>query len=131
MGVNRLESGEPCLRYGCALCCHNTKMPLTRLDINRITKLGYQISDFAEKVDHEWRLRNINGKCFFLNEEGRCKIYKYRPYGCRLYPLVYNWKRRETVLDDLCPYKDEFRVRKEDVKMLMLILKVLGEIDRF
>ncbi|MEM1543437.1 MAG: YkgJ family cysteine cluster protein [Candidatus Bathyarchaeia archaeon] len=119
-----LESGEPCLKYGCTLCCHGTIMPLTWIDIKRIVKLGYGISDFAERINREWRLRNVHGRCFFL-EGSRCKIYRYRPYGCQLYPLVYDWSRRKITLDKLCPYRGEFKIRGEDARKLMFVLNSL------
>ncbi|MBS7640505.1 MAG: YkgJ family cysteine cluster protein [Candidatus Bathyarchaeia archaeon] len=115
-------SGEPCLRHGCSLCCYGTEMLLTRPDINRIVKLGYRLSDFAVRSLQGWRLRNINGKCFFL-EENKCKIYRFRPYGCRLYPLIYDQNSREIRLDDLCPHKMELNVRKENIDSLLLILR--------
>jgi Fe-S-cluster containining protein len=130
MGSKPLESGEPCVRYDCALCCYNTRMPLTRLDINRIVKLGYKVNVFAEKTNCGWRLRNIDGKCFFLNG-ARCRIYEHRPYGCRVYPLVYSLRERKAVLDGFCPHKEEFKIRREDIKMLMFILRSLGETDMF
>ncbi len=121
-----VESGELCLKYGCTLCCHGTKMPLTNLDVNRIVKLGYKVKCFAEKTDQYWRLKNVNGKCFFL-EGNKCKIYEYRPYGCRLYPLVYDWNKHKVTLDDLCPHKEEFSPRIKDMRKLMFVLSLLRE----
>lgn len=117
-------SGKPCLRYGCSLCCHETEMQLTRPDINRIIKLGYKLNDFAVRFAQGWRLRNLSGKCFFL-EGNMCKIYKFRPYGCRLYPLVYDPSEGKIKLDDLCPHKIEFRVRKENINSLFFLLRHL------
>lgn len=99
-------------------------MPLTLIDIKRILKLGYRVSDFAERAHHEWRLRNVYGRCFFL-EDSRCKIYRYRPYGCRLYPLVYDWGRHRIILDKSCPYREEFKIREEDARKMMFVLKFL------
>lgn len=117
-------SGEPCLKHGCSLCCRETEMPLTKLDICRIVRLGYRLGDFAVKAPHGWRLRNISGKCFFL-EGNFCRIYKFRPYGCRLYPLIYDLNERKVKLDELCPHRIEFNVRKENIDSLLLLLKHL------
>ncbi|MEM1507930.1 MAG: YkgJ family cysteine cluster protein [Candidatus Bathyarchaeia archaeon] len=125
MESSPLDSGEPCLKHNCALCCHETRMCLTHLDINRIIKLGYSTRDFAERLEGNWKLKNVNGKCFFL-EGSKCKIYKFRPYGCRLYPLIYSQDERRITLDDLCPYKNEFSVKAEDLRKLMFILRMLG-----
>lgn len=118
-------SGEPCLRHGCSLCCRETEMPLTRLDIGRIVKLGFNLNDFAVKSAHSWRLRNVNGRCFFL-EGNKCGIYRFRPYGCRLYPLVYDSREDKIKLDSLCPYRMEFKVKIGNINSLLLILKYLG-----
>lgn len=117
-------SGEPCLRHDCSLCCRETKMLLTRLDINRIVKLGYELNDFAVRSARGWELRNIDGKCLFL-EGSRCRIYRFRPYGCRLYPLIYDQSKGKIMLDDLCPHKMEFKFQKENIDSLLLILKYL------
>ncbi|MCX8170908.1 MAG: YkgJ family cysteine cluster protein [Candidatus Bathyarchaeota archaeon] len=119
-----LDCGEPCLKHNCALCCHETRMPLTYLDLNRIVKLGYAVKSFAERSGGNWKLKNIDGKCLFLSGS-TCKIYRFRPYGCRLYPLIYDQNKHKIMLDNLCPYKDEFNVQVEDLKKLMLILRML------
>jgi Fe-S-cluster containining protein len=65
-------------------------MPLTPDDIERIRGLGYPTDYFVERgADGVPRLRNVNGHCVFLEPStGRCRIYPWRPVGCRLYPLV-------------------------------------------
>ncbi|MBS7653718.1 YkgJ family cysteine cluster protein [Candidatus Bathyarchaeota archaeon] len=119
-----LESGTICLKHKCSLCCHRTNMLLTYFDMNRIVKLGYGINGFAEKMDGCWHLKNVDGKCFFLND-GLCRIYKYRPYGCQLYPLIFNLERGKVMLDEICPYRLEFRVNADDVRKLIFMLKIL------
>jgi len=102
-------------------------MPLTILDVNRIIKMGYKIRDFAEKSEGIWRLKNVDGRCFFLNWNGKCRIYEYRPYGCRLYPLIYDWNEHKITLDNLCPYRMDFNFNAKDARMLMKILMLLKE----
>jgi Fe-S-cluster containining protein len=106
----------------CGKCCHNTEMPLTEEDIKRIESLGYDRRDFTVKIDGIYRLRNVNGKCFFLDEDNRCKIYEYRPLGCRIYPIVLDLERG-AVVDDLCPKKNE--IREEDIRRVEPILREL------
>jgi len=75
----------------CGQCCMNTQMELLPEDIERITSLGYRLEDFAVFDGEIWRLRNVDGHCVFLNPQTmECTIYKDRPIGCRLYPLVYD-----------------------------------------
>ena len=106
----------------CGKCCHNTEMPLTEEDIKRIESLGYDRRDFTVKIDGIYRLRNVNGRCFFLDEDNRCKIYEYRPLGCRIYPIVLDLERG-VVVDELCPKRDE--VGKEDIRWVEPILREL------
>jgi Fe-S-cluster containining protein len=64
----------------------------------------------------------VNGRCFFLDEDNRCKIYEYRPLGCRIYPIVLDLERG-AVVDDLCPKKNE--IREEDIRRVEPILREL------
>jgi hypothetical protein len=88
----------------CGKCCYETEMPLTREDLERIKALGFDENDFSILVEGVWRLRNVDGKCYFL-EENMCTIYEFRPEGCRIYPLVLS--NGGVVVDDLCPRKEE------------------------
>jgi len=36
----------------------------------------------------EWCLKNEDGRCIFLDEDGRCSIYSARPWICRTYPFA-------------------------------------------
>ncbi len=78
-------------------------MELTHRDIDRIAKLGFPVEYFAEYSDGFYRLKNVDGHCVFLDvERGRCKIYRYRPLGCRIYPVIYDF-RDGFKKDDFCP----------------------------
>ncbi len=116
-------SGAPCLTHGCSRCCHNTEMMLTREDVERIESLGYR--DFYYESDGFLYLKNKNGKCVFLGEDGKCKIYEARPYGCRFYPYIYDYKRDQILLDDDCPYANEFSLQKPQAlkNLVFMILK--------
>ncbi|RLG87777.1 MAG: YkgJ family cysteine cluster protein [Thermoprotei archaeon] len=80
---------KPLCPNNCFKCCLNTEMILAPSDIARIEALGYSKDEFAYFDGFFWRLRNINGKCVFLNDKGKCVIYRYRPLGCRAYPVIY------------------------------------------
>lgn len=122
-----LDSGIPCVKHRCNLCCVETKMPLSRSDIKQILKAGYNLRNFAVKTSEGWRLKNRSGKCVFLGEKG-CKIYQYRPEGCRLYPLVYDETSGTVRFDDVCPYNNEFKITKEDIRRLSdLLLRLVKE----
>ncbi len=118
-----LSSGIPCTIHNCVKCCIETRMPLSRFDIERISRQGNRFKDFVVKRRKERRLKNSNGRCVFLGDNG-CIIYSFRPEGCRLYPLVYNENNRNAVVHDLCPYGHEFKVSKDDVETLYACARV-------
>jgi Fe-S-cluster containining protein len=121
-----LSSGIPCTSHKCVKCCIETRMPLSRSDVDRISKQGYRFKDFVVKWGKERRLRNINGRCVFLREDG-CVIYPFRPEGCRLYPLVFNENTRKVGVHKLCPYGHEFEVGRDDVENLTVLFNKLSE----
>ncbi|RZN42450.1 MAG: YkgJ family cysteine cluster protein [Methanophagales archaeon ANME-1-THS] len=121
-----LRSGIPCVKHNCVQCCLETSMPLTTRDITRIMKLGYERTDFTIPSNGGgWRLKNVSGRCVFLSERG-CRIYQYRPEGCRLYPLIYDEGVHRAVIDHLCPYGCEFKAGKAEIKKLMNLLERLA-----
>ena len=86
-------------------CCYDTEMLLCEEDIKRIERQGYSRNDFIT-IDIEGfaRLKNINGHCIFLNPESNlCKIYPYRPIGCKLYPVIYDLNKNKCIVDKFCP----------------------------
>ena len=120
-----LSSGIPCTVHNCVKCCIETRMPLSRNDIERISRQGYRFKDFVVKRKRERRLKNRKGRCVFL-EDNVCTIYSFRPEGCRLYPLVYNENNKKVVIHDLCPYNHEFKTRKDDIENLYVLFKELS-----
>ena len=112
-----LSSGIPCKIHNCVKCCLESRMPLSRFDASRISSRGYRFKDFLLKRGRERYLKNSNGRCVFLGENG-CRIYSFRPEGCRLYPLVYNEHLRKVVVHDLCPYGHEFKFSRDDIENL-------------
>ena len=121
-----LTSGIPCRIHKCVECCIETRMPLSSRDIERIVKLGFKLEDFTVEEEGEVRLRNVSGRCFFLTDDG-CKIYPYRPEGCRLYPLIYDERSGEFLMDTICPYRHEFKVKEEDKAKLLRLLERLSK----
>jgi Fe-S-cluster containining protein len=52
------------------------------------------------------------GLCAFLNNEGECRIYPYRPYVCRTQGLPLRWleetnEGKIVEMRDICPQNDE------------------------
>lgn len=76
---------------------------LSQKDIENISDLGFNKNDFYFlDIDGFFKLRNINGDCFFL-DENQCKIYTSRPQGCRFYPIIFDLNLNKAILDDECP----------------------------
>jgi hypothetical protein len=122
--VSTEEKGSVCLEHGCSLCCQDTRMPLTKHDIGRLRDLGYESKDFVTLEGGEKRLRNVKGKCFFL-KDGRCKIYRNRPEGCRIYPLIYYTESKKAEIDPDCPHHQLFQLKHEDIKKLKRIIRTI------
>jgi len=102
-------------------------MVLTSPDIARLESLGF--GGFYEYRGGFYRLANRGGYCVFLDpERGLCKVYEYRPIGCRAYPLVYDEEKGVT-LDAECPLSGAL-TRGELVKGLAELEKALLEVEK-
>jgi len=104
----------------CGKCCLETEMPLSTRDIERIIKNSSNTlkqEDFAIKTEKSYfQLKNINGRCYFLNEESKkCEIYMDRPHGCRFYPLIFDYDKNICVLDKECPRTNLFYLNNKDL----------------
>ncbi|MHA1791810.1 MAG: YkgJ family cysteine cluster protein [Promethearchaeota archaeon] len=87
----------------CSRCCMPTEMLLSPKDIEIIKKLGHDLDEFSvlDRATHHRKLRNINGRCFFLEGDGpyRCKLYPNHPTGCKFYPMIYDVDRKKCIID--------------------------------
>ncbi|MCS7102349.1 MAG: YkgJ family cysteine cluster protein [Candidatus Korarchaeum sp.] len=111
---------------GCYACCLETEMILTEGDLKRIESLGYRREDFSEFRSGFIRLKNVEGKCYFLSE-GRCMIYESRPLGCEAYPVVFNVTTRSCELDYSCPAIDTVG-RKEFQNKCRIVTRIIKEL---
>ncbi|WP_455368554.1 YkgJ family cysteine cluster protein [[Eubacterium] cellulosolvens] len=113
-----------CLSHNCIRCCLNTQMLLTHSDIKKINALGFKNFFKVNKVGMS-QLRNYKGKCTFHNGK-ICKIYDSRPTGCQLYPAVFDEFENKVVLDNHCPFREEFVLTSNIAKK---VLKLLNDLD--
>ncbi len=111
-----------CRGAGCVECCLETVMPLSRDDINRLKGLGFDVREFTVKGGGEIRLSNVDGRCFFLADDG-CTVYGDRPTGCRFYPLVLDGRR--VLVDPDCTHGEMFKVGPGDAARLKSFLRLL------
>jgi Fe-S-cluster containining protein len=93
----------------CYECCLDTEMTLSNSDVKRIEMEGYIRSEFLKEEDGFLVLQNLKGQCYFLKDR-RCSIYKFRPQGCRFYPLIYDFEREELLVDELCTNHTKFDI---------------------
>jgi hypothetical protein len=117
------------------MCCEKTEMMLSNADVERLERLGYNIQKFVRRDRHGFvRLKNCHGSCVFYNvEKCRCRIYKHRPLGCRIYPIIYS-EHEGIVVDDLCPMKNtvsETELKRKGKKVIELLQRIDNEATSF
>jgi hypothetical protein len=103
-------------------------MELSSNDIKRLEETGYRLEEFAAIDDGVTRLRNVDGRCYFYSlAEKKCRVYRKRPLGCYLYPIVYLVDEGATV-DELCPMAQT--ISEQELRTKGKILdKLLKKID--
>ena len=105
-----------CMDHGCVKCCLDTEMLLLKDDVERIVGLGFKETFFSVKSGGFISLRNTDGRCVFHDGE-KCTIYSGRPFGCRLYPVIFDVGSNSPVIDKMCPFNMKFslsfKVRNE------------------
>jgi len=118
-----------CMRCShCGVCCEKTEMMLSNADIERLERLGYNRQKFVHYDRHGFaRLRNCFGFCVFYDvAKKRCRIYRHRPLGCRIYPVIYS-EQEGIVVDDLCPMQNtvsKTELKRKGKKMTELLQRI-------
>lgn len=115
----------------CGLCCEKTEMMLSYADVERLERAGYNRHEFVRYDRHGFvRLRNRRGFCVFYNaEKRRCRIYKHRPLGCRVYPVIFS-KQEGIIVDDLCPTRNtvsKTELERKGKKLMKLLERIDAE----
>jgi Fe-S-cluster containining protein len=113
-----------CKGYSCIKCCLKTRMPLSYKDINRIKSLGFNTNFFITKKNGWVQLKNKNGRCVF-HTGVVCTIYKDRPEGCKLYPVIYDKDEDCAILDIDCPHRENFLKSEKIIKKLYCVVSKL------
>lgn len=115
----------------CGICCKKTEMLLSNSDNERLERVGHNKQNFVryDKLGFA-RLRNHNGFCVFYDvAKHRCGIYRHRPTGCWIYPVIY--KEQEGIaVDDLCPMKNtvsEIELKRKGKKVIELLQRIDNE----
>jgi Fe-S-cluster containining protein len=121
-----------CLR--CGDCCKETEMLLSTEDIERLERKGYNKKFFVQFDSEGYaQLRNLQDHCvFYAVGKQRCKVYRERPLGCRLYPVIYD-ETKGIVVDNICPAGsnwNEKKIEKKGKKVTKLLEKIDAEAKR-
>jgi Fe-S-cluster containining protein len=105
-------------------------MQLSRADIRLLERAGYDREKFVRFNRQGFsQLRNSRGYCvFYQSERHRCKVYRFRPLGCRIYPVIYS-EEEGVIVDDLCPEAGTVSKREIELKADKLE-RLLHRIDR-
>ena len=73
---------EKCLDCKHNLCCKLFKVPLTPVEYQ---SGKYKIDKQAEDNGFVQLAEKENGECYYLGNDGKCKIWEDRPLTCREY----------------------------------------------
>ncbi len=99
-------------------------------DVQRIRKLGYSEDFFVTHSEGFKILANSSwGRCVF-HDGKQCTIYKSRPKGCKLYPIIFDVESMSPVRDHDCPFKNEFKLTSKDRTNLVGVYHALTD-ERF
>ena len=113
----------------CGICCQETDMLLSALDIKRLEKKGYSKESFTRFDKNGYALlRNRQGHCVFYNNAKRgCDIYYSRPLGCRVYPIIQD-EETGIVVDSICHAQETISQSEKD-QVGKKVLRLLKRID--
>jgi Fe-S-cluster containining protein len=101
----------------CGICCTETEMLLCKKDIKRLEKRGFCQNQFVnfDKIGYAL-LKNREGYCIFYDLKNRkCSVYKDRPSGCRVYPVILD-EEIGIILDDICQSRNTITLEEKRVK---------------
>lgn len=106
-------------------------MLLANEDIERLERKGYSKVFFVQFDSAGYaKLRNHHGYCVFYDiEKKRCKVYRDRPLGCRLYPVIY-YEEKGIDVDTLCSARSKWsreQIEKKGKKVIKLLEKIDNE----
>ncbi len=73
----------------CGAKCCIPGIQLTIADIKRISSLGISPDDFLEfdEKDKVFRIKGVDGRCYFRGKKLECTIRDHEPIVCRLLPF--------------------------------------------
>lgn len=114
----------------CGMCCQETDMLLSTQDISRLESEGYNKAAFVRfDKDGYALLRNYQGHCvFYFEKTHSCKVYSFRPSGCRVYPVIYD-DETGVIVDKICEARDTIS-KSEKIREGKNVIRLLKIIDK-
>jgi len=114
----------------CGICCKQTQMLLSEKDIRLLQKAGHNPEQFI-RINRQGyaQLQNKQDYCVFHYAQNHtCKVYRQRPTGCRLYPIIYS-EEEGVIVDDICPTNETVTQNeiKNKTSTLMQLLRTIDE----
>ncbi len=105
-------------------------MPLSKADVKQLEKAGFDRQEFVRHDRQGYvKLRNRNGRCVLYDVvKRRCRVYRSRPLGCRVYPVIYSVEEG-IIVDSICPVQDTVSLLELERKG-RTVVRLLRRIDR-
>jgi len=79
----------------CGRCCQGWRIPVDQTTVDRLRAHDWGADPFepARAPGEPYRIKLVRGRCFFLDQENRCRIhtelsYEAKPAVCRAFPLT-------------------------------------------
>lgn len=118
----------------CGICCKKTEMLLSTADVRLLERAGFNSQKFVRFNKQGFaQLRNSAGYCvFYQTEKHRCRVYRHRPLGCRIYPVIYS-EKEGVIVDDLCPLAEtvsEKEIESKAERLGRLLQRIDGEAEK-
>jgi Fe-S-cluster containining protein len=90
-----LSNGARFSCRSCGACCQGWAVPVDRATADRLRAHDWGGDPFEVSADPQqpFRIKLVEGRCFFLDAENRCRIhrqisYEAKPAVCRAFPLA-------------------------------------------
>lgn len=101
--LEKIHSERINCKAGCASCCVD-ELTVFEVEAENIKQNYSELLSTAAPAE--------KGKCAFLDEEDKCRVYNHRPYVCRTQGLPLSWIEELedgsfAEMRDICPLNDE------------------------
>jgi Fe-S-cluster containining protein len=125
----------------CGRCCSGWTVTVDASRVEQLRRHDWGADPFVPLggTSDAFRIKLVDGRCFFLDEDRRCRIhaelgYEAKPEGCKAFPLMLGEVAGETRarLSFYCPSVSENRGRplQQQMRWVRATARAAGEIRR-